>query len=141
MTSTATMDRADIDVSSVRLYVLRATYLLLIVGLGATIVPELVSHDPTSRGVIPSLLSGLWLLSFLGLRYPLQMLPLLLFEFSWKTIWLFAFGLPQWSAGKMPPTWPEDFQGIVMGVVLMPLVIPWGYVWRHYATAKGERWR
>ena len=52
-----------------------------------------------ARGVIPSLLGAVWLLAFVGLRYPLQMLPLLLFEFVWKTIWLIAFGLPQWSVG------------------------------------------
>src|SRR5512142_3515784 len=120
MASIATTDRADSDVSLARLYVLRATYLLLIVGLGATNLPVLISHDPMSRGAIPSLLGGIWLLAFIGLRYPLQMLPLLLFEFSWKTIWLLAFGLPQWSVGHMPPTWAEDFKAITMGVVLMP---------------------
>lgn len=141
MASTATTYRADREISLVRLYVLRATYLLLIVGLGLTNVPALFSHDPTSRGVIPSLLGGIWLLAFIGLRYPLQMLPLLLFEFSWKTIWLLAFGLPQWSAGQMPPTWPEDFKAIVMGVILMPIVIPWGYFYRRYIKQPGDRWR
>jgi len=98
------------EVSLVRLYVLRATYLLLVVGLSALIVPVLFSHEPMARGVIPSLLGAVWLLAFVGLRYPLQMLPLLLFEFVWKTIWLIAFGLPQWSSGQLPPTFAEDFQ-------------------------------
>ncbi len=141
MASTATKDRADSNVSLARLYVLRATYLLLIVGLGAMILPVLLSHDPASRGVIPSLLGAIWLLAFIGLRYPLQMLPLLLFELSWKAIWLLAFGLPQWSAGQMPPTWPEDFEAIAAGVILMPIVIPWGYVYRHYVKQPSERWR
>jgi hypothetical protein len=129
------------EVSLVRLYVLRATYLLLVVGLGAMIVPPLVTHEPMARGVIPSLLGALWLLAFLGLKYPLQMLPLLMFEFAWKTIWLFDYGLPQWSAGRMPPTFSEDFTAIGAGVILMPIVIPWGYVWRHYVKAPGDRWR
>jgi hypothetical protein len=93
---------AEGEVSLVRLYVLRATYLLLVVGLGAMIVPVLFSHEAMARGVIPSLLGAVWLLAFVGLRYPLQMLPLLMFEFGWKTIWLIAFGLPQWSSGKTP---------------------------------------
>ncbi len=50
------------EVSLVRLHVLRAAYLLLVVGLGATTVPVLFSHAPTARGVIPSLLCGMWLL-------------------------------------------------------------------------------
>ena len=129
------------EVSLVRLYVLRATYLLLVVGLGATIVPALIDHPPMTRGVIPSLLGGVWILAFIGLRYPLQMLPLLMFEFVWKTVWLLAFGLPQWSAGQMPPTSGEDFKAIAIGVILMPIVIPWGYVYRHYIKQPGARWR
>jgi hypothetical protein len=116
-------------------------YLVLVIGLGAMIVPEIISHDLTSRGVIPALLGAVWLLAFLGLRYPLEMLPLLMFELAWKAIWMVAYGLPQWSAGALPPTFAEDMFNIAFGVILMPLVIPWGYVWRHYVMAPADRWR
>ncbi len=129
------------DVSLARLYVLRATYLLLVIGLGGMIVPDLISHPVVSRGVIPSLLGALWLLAFVGLKYPLEMLPLLMFEFVWKTLWIVAYGLPQWSAGQLPPTFADDFFNIGLGVILMPLVIPWGYVYRHYVRQPGARWR
>jgi hypothetical protein len=129
------------EVSLVRLYVLRAAYLLLVVGLGALIVPVLFSHEPMARGVIPSLLGAVWLLALVGLRYPLQMLPLLMFELAWKTIWLIAFGLPQWSSGQRPPTFDEDFKAIAAGVILMPIVIPWGYVYRRYVKQPANRWR
>ena len=129
------------EVSLVRLYVLRATYLLLVVGLGTMIVPSLIDHAPMARGVIASLLGGLWVLAFIGIKYPLQMLPLLMFEFAWKTIWLLAFGLPQWSTGQMPPTFSDDFQSIAFGVILMPIVIPWRYVYRHYLRQPADRWR
>jgi hypothetical protein len=131
---------ADGEVSLLRLYLLRATYLLLVLGLGQMILPELIGHAPMARGVVPSLLGGVWLLAILGLRYPLQMLPLLMFEFAWKAIWLFDYGLPQWYAGQVPPTFAEDFAAIAAGVILMPLVIPWGYIYRHYIKAGGERW-
>jgi hypothetical protein len=120
------------EVSRLRLYLLRAAYLLLAVGLGLMILPSLFHHEPSARGVIPSLLAGVWLLALLGLRSPLRMLPLLLFELTWKTIWLLAFGLPQWYSGQLPPTFAEDIKAIGVGVILMPIVIPWGYVYRHY---------
>jgi hypothetical protein len=94
-----------------------------------------------ARGVIPSLLGAVWLLAFVGLRYPLQMLPLLMFEFVWKTIWLVAFGLPQWFSGLQLPTFAEDFKAIAAGVILMPIVIPWRYVYRHYVEQQANRWR
>jgi hypothetical protein len=129
------------EVSLVRIYVLRATYLLLVIGLGGMIVPEVVSHPVISRGVIPSLLGAVWVLAFVGLKYPLKMLPLLMFEFAWKSIWMLAYGLPQWYASQLPATFAEDSFTIGVGVILMPLVIPWGYVYRHYVKQSGARWR
>ncbi|HET9334992.1 MAG TPA: hypothetical protein VFO12_01150 [Sphingomicrobium sp.] len=131
---------AEAGVPPWRLHILRAAYLLLVIGIGTMIVPEIISHRLTSRGVIASLLGAVWLLAFLGLRYPLRMLPLLLYELTWKVIWTLAYGLQQWSAGQLPPTFREDAFNIGFGVILMPLVIPWGYVWRHYIKEPAERW-
>ena len=147
MASIATQDchtataPAGEDVSLLRLYILRAMYALLVVGLGAMIVPDIISHRLLDRGVIASLLGCVWLLAFLGLRYPLQMLPLLMFEFGWKALWMLAYGLPQWWTGQRPPTFTDDFFNIALGVILVPLVMPWPYVWRHYVKAPGARWR
>ena len=130
----------DDSVSLTRIYILRAMYLVLVVGLGAMIVPEILNHELTSRGVIAALLGAVWLLAFLGLRYPLEMLPLLLFELAWKAIWMVAYGLPQWLAGRYPATFAEDMFNIAFGAVLL-FVIPWGYVWRNYVRRAGTRWR
>jgi hypothetical protein len=139
--SEASAPRGEGEVSLVRLYVLRATYLLLIVGIGGMVGPEILNHPVTNRGVIAALLGGVGLLALLGLRYPLQMLPLLMFEFTWKVIWVAAYGVPQWSAGQLTPVTSEDLVNTLVGVILMPLVIPWPYVWRHYVRAPAERWR
>ena len=139
--STSETVAATCDVSLARVYVLRATYLLLVVGLGTSIAPQLIDHAPSARGVISSLLTAVGLLALIGLKHPLQMLPLLMFELAWKAIWLFAFGIPQWSGGSMPATCAEDFRNIVFGVILMPIVIPWRYVYRRYVRQPAERWR
>lgn len=132
------------DVSIARLYVLRATYLLIVVGLGLTVWPG-VLNPPTNlehyRGVVRSLLAAVSLLALLGLRYPLQMLPLLLFELVWKTIWVLAFGLPLWLGDRFDPATRETWNSCLMGLVLFPLVIPWRYIIETYAKAPGDRWR
>lgn len=69
------------------------------------------------------------------------MLPLLLFEFAWKVLWVAAYGVPQWLAGPLSPVAADDMFATMFGVILMPLVIPWGYVWRRYVRASVERWR
>ena len=89
------------EVSLARLYLLRGTYLLFAVGLGSAIWPEIVNHPLAAHGIATSLLAGLSALWALGIRYPLKMLPLLLFELVWKSIWLIAFALPLWSAHQM----------------------------------------
>ena len=128
-------------VSPLRLMILRAMYLVLVIGLGAMIVPEILSHRLLDRGVIASLLGCVWLLALIGLRHPLRMLPLLLFEFGWKALWMIAYGLPQWMAGQLPPTFADDFFNIALGVILVPLALPWPYVWWHYVKAPGAPWR
>ena len=134
----ARMDKDEL--SLLRIYVMRAAYLMIGLGEGSQVAPALFVHESTARGVIPALLAGMCLLMLLGLRYPRRMVPLLLFEFAWKCLWFFAFGLPQWFSGRQPPTFAEDFFDIGFGVIIMPFVIPWGYVWRHFVLACGDRW-
>ena len=132
------------DVSTFRLYLLRALYLLIAVGLGFTIWPGIISH-PLSwdlmQSATSSLLAGVSVLALVGIRYPLQMLPLLLFELVWKSIWLLAVALPLWAAHRIDgETW-ETVKACLMGVVLVPLVVPWPYVVANYVKRPGDRWR
>ena len=134
--------RGEHEVSLARLYLLRAMFLVFAVGGFFAHLPWLLDDpDLTRRGMIDGMLVGLWVMSFLGLRYPLQMLPIFLFEFVWKTIWLLAFGLPQWMAGRIDPQLSRDLLLIGLGPILFGLIIPWGYVWRRYFKQPAERWR
>ena len=139
--STGTSESRDREVPLWRLHLLRAMFLVFVVG-GFIVHPAwLLDPSPTARGMTHGMTAGLWVLSFFGLRYPLQLLPIFLFEFVWKTIWLLAFGLPQWMAGRDDPQLSEDLLLIGGGPILFGLLIPWGYVWRHYFKAPAERWR
>lgn len=131
------------EVSTFRLYLLRATYLLIVVGLGVEIWPGILhppEHLEHMRGVVRSVLAAVSLLAVLGLRYPLKMLPLLFFELVWKTIWVVAIGLPLWSAGRLDAATRDTWNACLMGLVLVPLVIPWGYVLATYGKEPGDRW-
>jgi hypothetical protein len=139
--SSAAPARVESEVSLARLYALRAMYLVMVIGGAVMFLPQLIGHEPTARGVIPSLLGALWVLACFGLRYPLQMLPVLLFELLWKTIWLVDYGLPQRVAGVSTAQFKEDFTAIAFAPLLLIAIIPWGYVFRHYLRKPGARWR
>jgi membrane protein insertase Oxa1/YidC/SpoIIIJ len=131
------------DVSLFRLYVLRGTYLLLVVGIAFTIWPQLLNHPtPWSlwHGVGCSLLGAIGLLALLGIRYPLKMLPLLFFELVWKIIWIIAVAIPLWESHQMDAENLETAQNCMMGII-MPLVIPWRYVMKEYIRPYGDRWK
>ncbi len=69
------------------------------------------------------------------------MLPLILFELAWKAIWILSFGLTFWSAHQLTPDTQETWTACLMGLVLFPLVMPWGYVFASYVKQPGDRWR
>jgi hypothetical protein len=130
------------EVSLSRLYALRAGYLLIAVGLAATVWPIVINHSPQwplMNSVACSLLAAVSVLAALGIRYPLQMLPVLLFEIAWKSIWLIAVALPLWSANQMDARTWETVKDCLAGAILIPL--PWRYVISQYVTAPGDRWR
>lgn len=131
------------QVSLPRLYALRAVYLLLVVGLGLTIWPNILNPDkawPLMFGVVQCMLGALSLLALLGLRYPLQMLPLLLFEIVWKAMWLLVVALPAQLNGAMTPGIASTTFDCAL-VVIVLAALPWGYVWKTYVAQPGERWR
>lgn len=126
-----------------RLYALRAGYLLLAVGLGVQVWPGIVMrHDgwELMEGVVQCMLGAMGLLAVLGLRYPLKMLPLLLFEIAWKLLWLGVVAVPRLLHGQMDAgTWSTLSACLL--VVVFPIVIPWGHVAVSFVRAGGDRWR
>jgi hypothetical protein len=135
------------EVSTFRLYLLRAMYVFVAVGLAIFKLGPAILHPENlspQDGVILSVLGAFALLAVVGIRYPLKMLPLLFFEFVWKSIWVMAFGLPLLLSGGLDSNvsfgGTETLINCLLGIVLVPIVVPWGYVFTHYLKAPGDRW-
>jgi hypothetical protein len=131
------------EISLIRLYTLRVAYLIMAAGIGVFFWPAVIHHTnefAATKGVQFALLAGLGLTAALGLRYPLQMLPILLFELCWKTTYLIAFALPLWRAHQINDAVAEDITSILMVVIFLPL-IPWRYVFTNYVLKPGDRWK
>ena len=95
------------EVSTFRLYGLRAMYVFTVVGLAIEKLPALLHPANLSPGdsVILSVLGATALLAVVGIRYPIKMLPLLFFELVWKSIWVASGQIgSRGSASRWKPT-------------------------------------
>lgn len=130
------------QLSLFRLYAMRGGYLLMGLGLALVKWPLLADAPtmPVYEGVTLSLLTAMSLLAFLGLRYPVRMLPVLLFESLWKLLWLGLVALPNAAAGTLDQAMTEVLVSCSL-IVVIAAVTPWGYVWSQLAQATGDRWR
>jgi hypothetical protein len=131
------------EVSLFRLYGLRAMYLFIVVGLGVYLWPSVIDpqrHWELKQGEASCMLAAFSLLCALGLRYPLQMLPVLLWEVIWKTLWLLLVPFPQWRAGHVDEAIKPEIFAVSM-VVIVYLAIPWPYVFARFVKGRGGRWR
>jgi hypothetical protein len=130
------------QISLPRLYALRVGYLVLGLGLAVVQLPLFLRHEPwtLAEGVMNCMLAALSLLGLLGLRYPVRMLPVLLFESAWKLIWLGVVALPLWISGQMDAATLEATYACLWVVIILA-VIPWRYVYTRYVAERGDRWR
>jgi hypothetical protein len=121
---------------------LRTVYLIIAVGLGLVIWPGVIHHAKPwglMQGFVNCMLAAFGLLCALGIRYPLQMLPVLLWELCWKVLWLIVVALPAWRAGPLDQAMLENLIEIAV-VVIIPVAMPWGYVFNTYLRQPGDRW-
>ncbi|WP_104167929.1 hypothetical protein [Arthrobacter sp. SX1312] len=130
------------QLSLLRLYLLRAGYLLMALGLALTRWPLLIGHDASwalMDGVVVCMLVAQSLLFFLGVRYPVKMIPILLFEMTWKLIWLSTVAMPLWLAGELDDATTRVAISCSL-VVIVLVILPWPYLVRQYVIKRGDRW-
>jgi len=131
-------------VGPVRRNVLRAFYAVMAFGLASVVWPDILSPPagmPLPGTVVHGLLGGVGVMALLGLRYPVRMIPLLLFELVWKVIWVVAYALPWWQSGHLSTGAAENLFQCAFGIILIPLVLPWRHVLHNYLAGPGEPWR
>lgn len=131
------------DVSVFRLNLLRAMYLLVVVGLSLVVWPGVILHSQSwslHQAAINCMLVAFSLLCGLGLRYPLQMLPILFWELIWKSVWIALVAVPKLIDGTIDEKTMATLIEVSL-VVLVPFVIPWGYVFTNYFQKPAAPWR
>jgi hypothetical protein len=141
--STIAVATATSELPLGRLHLMRVGYAVMGFGLAVVKWPLLVTHPepwPLYEGVVTCILTAMSLLAFLGLRYPVRLLPILLFECAWKLIWLAIVAAPALAADELDPATREVTANCLLVVVILA-VVPWRHVWQRYVMANGDGWR
>lgn len=136
-------DRKFPEVSMWRINLLRFMFLLMAVIMGSIVWYQILFESAGwwwERGLAKSMLGALALLSLWGIRYPLQMLPLMVYELVWKTVWIMLIALPAWLTNRMTPDIEALFYDCV-GVVVVYVAIPWRYFFARFVLQPSEPWR
>lgn len=125
-----------------QLNLLRVGYAEMGIGLALIKWPLLVHHEPwgLAEGTKECLLIAMSVLALLGIRYPSRMLPILIFEVTWKLLWLGVVAFPLWRDHQLDAATRTQVVAILWGVVILA-VIPWRQVVRQFITAPGDPWR
>jgi hypothetical protein len=86
------------------------------------------------------MLATLGLLAIFGVFHPLKLLPLMLFEIAWKSVWLLSVALPARLGDRVVPE-IVNVPASIAGIVIVSILIPWRYVYWRYFAQPVEPWR
>jgi hypothetical protein len=127
-----------------RINAMRVGYLVMAVGIALTKGPLFlqgtVVNLPVYEGVVAALLGTMGLLAVVGLRHPVQMLPILIFESTWKVVWFGAVALPHLISGDMSDQMGSVLSSVSVGILIL-VVTPWDYAWKRFFRTPGDKWR
>ncbi len=125
-----------------QLNLMRNGYLVMGLGLAVTKWHLLFDHGTwgLAEGTKECLLIAMSFLALLGLRYPQRMIPILLFEVTWKLLWLGVVALPLWTDDQLEGA-TRTQTGAIIWVVVIIAVIPGRHVVNQYVMTPGEPWR
>jgi hypothetical protein len=135
-------DRHWDGVPRINIYLLRLLFLLMLFFLGK----DSWTHILTFKGTWDPMAAMAWsiwasysVLSIIGVINPLKMLPIVMLEILYKTIWLILVAYPLWSSKRLVGSPAENMTYAFLWVVLPIVVMPWGYVFRRYVAGVRKR--
>ena len=125
---------ARYGVRRINIYVMRVMYFLTATFLAYDAWSYIASFEGMwnpEAAAAWSVWAAFSLLAVVGLFQPLKMLPIVLLELLYKSIWLVIVAYPLWSAGQLSGR-AEEMTFSFAFMVIWVIATPWGYVFRTY---------
>lgn len=125
-------------VRPIQLYMLRLLFLLMFIFLSF----EAWSTIATHRGPWEPVRAAAWamwgayaIIAFTGIRQPLKMLPIVLFEIIYKVTWLIIVAWPLYGI-KMFSSQTDGMTRVYVWVIFPIVAMPWRYFFKAYIWDK-----
>jgi len=126
-------------VPPINIYLLRLLYTLMFLFLSYTSWTHIIHHtgpwDPANSAAW-FMWASCAFIAGIGIRYPLKMLPIVLFEIIYKVAWLIVVALPLYQHHQLAGTPAEGMANNFMLVILPIVAMPWRYFFRTYIAGK-----
>ena len=126
-------------VPPINIYLLRLLYTLMFFFLSYTSWTHILHHtgpwDP-SNSAAWFMWASCALIAVIGIRRPLKMLPIVLFEIIYKTAWLIIVAWPLSRQNQLAGTPAGAMANNFMLVILPIVAMPWRYFFRTYIVDK-----
>ncbi|HEY1992372.1 MAG TPA: hypothetical protein VGH71_07900 [Gammaproteobacteria bacterium] len=126
-------------VRPINIWLMRVLYLLMSTLLAMDVWSYVLGHQgawTNQEAIAWSVWGAFSTLAILGLFQPLKMIPILLLEIFYKTMWLILVAYPLWKAGTLAGSNAEANTYVFLPVILVYLILPWGYVFRTYVLGR-----
>ncbi|WP_411030155.1 hypothetical protein [Spongiimicrobium sp. 3-5] len=123
----------------IKVYVLKLFFLLMFLFAAKDAWTELITHEGEWNPEIAiawCAIAAYTTLSGLGIFHTLKMLPIMLFMFLYKGLWLLFVAYPLWKNEKLVGSEAEDWVQIFMLIIIPVIFTPWKYVFKTYVLGK-----
>ncbi|MCX2681668.1 hypothetical protein OOZ15_17075 [Galbibacter sp. EGI 63066] len=123
----------------IKVYVLKLFFLLMFLFAAKDAWTELITHKGEWNPEIAiawCAIAAYTTLSGLGVFHTLKMLPIMLFMFFYKGLWLFFVAYPLWQNEQLVGSEAEDWVPIFMLMIIPVIFTPWIYVFKTYVLGK-----
>lgn len=123
----------------IKVYVLKLFFALMFLLVAKDAWTELIAHKGNwnpETAVAWCAIAAYTTLSGLGIFHTLKMLPIMLFMYLYKGLWLYFVAFPLWKTGNLIGSEAEDWTYTFIIVIIPMIFMPWKYVFNTYVLGK-----
>ena len=126
-------------VRPIQIYVLKLFFALMFLMVAKDAWAELITHKGEWNAEVAIAwcsIAAYTTLAGLGIFHTLKMLPIMLFMFFYKGLWLLFVAYPLWQSDKLAGSEAEGWAQVFILIIIPMLFTPWKYVFRTYVLGK-----